>query len=146
MASRRPRLMGEESSGGDVASENRRELREGGRGMVSGQPPDPRGSGRGGGGSPSPPYLSILSHLSDGFFTTAGMVGTGATFVPSVEQGSPRGQHSPSPNSGQGTSSVSRIPLNLATTSAPPSLPPQPGGPLGRYRSSGPPGRAGWGR
>lgn len=39
MASRRPRLMGESSSGGDAASENRRELCEGRRGWVGS--PDP---------------------------------------------------------------------------------------------------------
>lgn len=141
-------------------------------GAVSGQPPAPRVSGRGGGGTPSPfpgrPYLSILSQLSDGFFTTAGMAGTGAALAPSMEQGSLRGQHSPSPNSGQGAGSVSRVPLtcpNSGGTRAgggpaatfPPSLPArrrasphtQIGGArglAGRYRSSGPPGRAGWGR
>lgn len=93
---------------------------------VSGQPPDPWVSSRGSEGSPSPfpgcPYLSILSQLSDGFFTTAGRAGMGATLAPSVEQGSLRVQHSPSPNSGQGVSSISRCP--------PPT--PQPRGHLGR--------------
>lgn len=95
-------------------------------GTVRGQPPDPWVSGRGSEGSPSPfpgcPYLSILSQLSDGFFTTAGRAGTGATLAPSVEQGSLRVQHSPSPNSGQGVGSISRCP--------PPT--PQPWGHLGR--------------
>lgn len=52
MASRRPRLMGESSSGGDAASENRRELRA--DGTVSGQPPDPLRVWQGRWGEPQP--------------------------------------------------------------------------------------------
>lgn len=58
---------------------------------------------------PGHPYLSILSQSSDGFFTTAGMAGTGAPLGPSVAQGSLRGQHSPSPDSAQRAGSLSRV-------------------------------------
>lgn len=55
MASRRPRLMGESSSGGDAASENRRELRLGGWDGQRAAPRPPEGLAGAVGGAPAPP-------------------------------------------------------------------------------------------
>lgn len=99
--------------------------------------PECRVLGTGGEQSPSPfparPHLSIWSQLSDGFFTTAGMAGTGATLGPCVEQGSRREQHSPSPNSGQGAAASVGAPTCTPTPGAPrqvwdhpPPFPPHP--------------------